>query len=54
MDATDDLESSAELDTDALDAVDSKRLTGPGAKAAKSNAEPKMSADVLGREKRSR
>ena len=42
----------AEVDTDNLDAVTNKRLTGPGAKAAKSNAEPKMSADVLGREKR--
>jgi len=38
--------------TQALDRVTDKRLTGPGAKAAKSNAEPKMSADVLGREKR--
>jgi hypothetical protein len=41
-----------ETSTQALDRVTDKRLTGPGAKAAKSNAEPKMSADVLGREKR--
>jgi hypothetical protein len=39
---------------DQLDAVTNKRLTGPGAKAAKSQSEPKMSADVLGRERRSR
>jgi len=38
--------------TQALDRVTDKRLTGPGAKAAKVKAEPKMSADVLGREKR--
>jgi hypothetical protein len=38
--------------TQALDRMTNTRLTGPGAKAAKSKAEPKMSADVLGREKR--
>jgi hypothetical protein len=36
-----------------LDAVATKpRLTGPGAGAARSQAKPKMSADVLGRERR--
>jgi hypothetical protein len=54
IDGVDDLESTAELDTDDLDAVGSRRLTGPGARAAKSQSEPKMSADVLGRERRSR
>ena len=54
IDGVDDLESKAELDTDDLDAVGSKRLTGPGAKAAKARSEPKMSADVLGRERRGR
>ena len=42
----------AETSTDDLDAVTNKRLTGPGARAAKSQSEPKMSADVLGRERR--
>jgi hypothetical protein len=40
-------------DTAKLDAVsDSPRLTGPGARAAKTNREPKMDRDTLGREKR--
>jgi len=43
-----------ETSTQALDRVTDKRLTGPGAKAAKVRAQPKMSADVLGRERRSR
>jgi hypothetical protein len=42
------------MGADELDAVTNKRLTGPGARAAKSQSEPKMSADVLGRERRSR
>ena len=42
------------MSADELDAVSNKRLTGPGARAAKSQSEPKMSADVLGRERRSR
>jgi hypothetical protein len=54
MDAVDDLDNSAELSTDDLDAVGSKRLTGPGAKAAKAQSQPKMTADVLGRERRQR
>jgi hypothetical protein len=45
----------ARLDTDDLDAaIAQPRLTGPGARAAKAKSEPKMSADVLGRERRSR
>ena len=42
------------MGADELDAVSNKRLTGPGAKAAKAKSEPKMSADVLGRERRGR
>ena len=42
------------MGADELDAVSNKRLTGPGARAAKAKSEPKMSADVLGRERRSR
>jgi hypothetical protein len=42
-------------DTDELDQVISgQRLTGPGARAARSRSEPKTSADVLGRERRKR
>jgi hypothetical protein len=44
----------ANIDSDDLDTVADKRLTGPGARAAKAKSEPKMSADVLGRERRSR
>ena len=40
--------------TQALDRVADKRLTGPGAKAAKVKAEPKTDVGTLGREKRSR
>jgi hypothetical protein len=40
--------------TQALDRVADKRLTGPGAKAAKAKAEPKTDVGTLGREKRSR
>ena len=42
------------MGADELDAVTNKRLTGPGARAAKSQSEPKMSADILGRERRGR
>ena len=42
------------MGADELDAVTDKRLTGPGAKAAKARGEPKMGADVLGRERRRR
>jgi hypothetical protein len=45
---------SVETSTDDLDAVTDKRLTGPGAKAAKAQSQPKMTADVLGRERRQR
>lgn len=38
--------------TQALDRVTNKRLTGPGAKAAKGKAEPRTDAATLGREKR--
>ena len=41
-----------ETSTQALDRVTDKRLTGPGAKAAKANAEPKTDVGTLGREKR--
>jgi hypothetical protein len=47
------LGTTAEPDTAKLDAVaDTPRLTGPGARAAKTNREPKMDRDTLGREKR--
>ena len=43
------------VSTDTLDAeTDKKRLTGPGARAAKQNQAVKMTKDVLGREKRKR
>jgi hypothetical protein len=41
-----------ETSTQALDRVTNKRLTGPGAQAAKANAEPRTDAGTLGREKR--
>jgi hypothetical protein len=40
--------------TQALDRVTDKRLTGPGAKAAKVKSEPKTDVNTLGREKRNR
>ena len=40
--------------TQALDRVADKRLTGPGAKAAKVKSEPKTDVNTLGREKRKR
>jgi hypothetical protein len=43
-----------ETSTQALDRVTDKRLTGPGAKAAKIKSEPKTDATTLGRERRSR
>ena len=48
----DEIEPDAELDTDDLDAVADKRLTGPGAKAAKKKNEPRTDVGTLGREKR--
>lgn len=50
----DDVDPDAGLDTDDLDAVADRRLTGPGAKAAKKKNEPKTDAATLGREKRTR
>ena len=43
-----------ETSTQALDRVADKRLTGPGAKAAKVKAAPKIDVNTLGREKRKR
>jgi hypothetical protein len=43
-----------ETSTQALDRVADKRLTGPGAKAAKVKAEPRTDVNTLGREKRNR
>jgi hypothetical protein len=43
-----------ETSTQALDRVINKRLTGPGARAAKVNTEPKTDAATLGRERRPR
>jgi len=50
----DEVDLDAELDTDDLDAVADKRLTGPGAKAARKKNEPKTDVNTLGREKRKR
>ena len=50
--SADEVEPDAELDTDDLDAVADKRLTGPGAKAAKAKSNPKTDAATLGRERR--
>jgi hypothetical protein len=50
----DDVDPGAGLDTDDLDAVADRRLTGPGAKAAKKKNEPKTDTATLGREKRTR
>jgi hypothetical protein len=45
----------ARLDTDDLDAaIKQPRLTGPGARAAKTTAEPKNDVGTLGRERRTR
>jgi len=43
-----------EISTQALDRVTDKRLTGPGARAAKANSEPKTDVGTLGRERRPR
>jgi hypothetical protein len=43
---------SVETSTDDLDAVTDKRLTGPGARAARGQAELKTDVNTLGREKR--
>jgi len=50
----DEVDPDAELDTDDLDAVADRRLTGPGAKAARKKNEPKTDVGTLGREKRKR
>ena len=44
----------AQTSIDDLDAVADKRLTGPGAKAARAKNEPKTDATTLGRERRTR
>ena len=55
MDAVDSLETPAAVSADALDAeTDKKRLTGPGARASRATSEPRMTRDVLGRDKRKR
>lgn len=50
----DEVDPDAELDTDDLDAVADRRLTGPGAKAARKKNEPKTDTATLGRERRTR
>ena len=55
VDASADLGTTAapDADNEKLDAeTNRQRLTGPGARAAKTNREPKMDRDTLGREKR--
>jgi len=53
MDSTEPGTGSAVKDTDDLDAeTDRQRLKGPGARAAKTQAEPKTDAATLGRERR--
>ena len=55
MDGVDSLEEPAAVGADELDtALEKPRLTGPGARAARATAEPRMTKDVLGREKRKR
>ena len=55
MDSVDSLEEPAAVSADELDTALAKpRLTGPGARAARATSEPKMTKDVLGREKRKR
>jgi hypothetical protein len=53
IDGVDSLETPAAVSADELDAeTDKKRLTGPGAKAARQTQEPRMTKDVLGRGRR--
>jgi hypothetical protein len=47
-----EVEPDADLDTDDLDSVADKRLTGPGAKAARKKNEPRTDAATLGRDRR--
>ena len=55
MDGVDTIEEPAAVSADELDtALEKPRLTGPGARAARATSEPKMTKDVLGREKRKR
>jgi hypothetical protein len=55
MDAVDSLETPAAVSADELDtALEKPRLTGPGARAARAISGPRMTKDVLGREKRKR
>jgi hypothetical protein len=46
--------SPAKLDTDNLDDVTDRRLTGPGVRAARSGTKPKTDAGTLGRDRRRR
>jgi hypothetical protein len=53
MDSVDSLETPAAVGADELDtALEKPRLTGPGARAARATAEPRMTKDVLGRGRR--
>lgn len=55
MDGVDSLDEPAGVSADELDTALAKpRLTGPGARASRATSEPKMTKDVLGREKRKR
>jgi hypothetical protein len=55
MDGVDSLEEPAATSADELDTeLEKPRLTGPGARASRAMADPKMTKDVLGREKRKR
>ena len=47
-----DIKPDANLDVDDLDAVSDKRLTGPGAKAARQKSAPRTDSATLGRERR--
>lgn len=42
----------AHTDTEALDQFTGRRLTGPGARAARAQQQPRLTPDVLGRERR--
>ena len=53
IDGVDSLEVPAAVSADELDtALEKPRLTGPGARAARSTSEPRMTKDVLGRGRR--
>ena len=53
IDGVDSIETPAAVSADELDtALEKPRLTGPGARAARATAEPRMTKDVLGRGRR--